>query len=306
MHQQRQPGITLALAVLVAVFLLFAYLALRQKQIMLSVILEHPPLTAPLKILSEGREVKTLIPPPLFAGAGADQTTFEVPGRTQRRYGSDMLPSITVQVLSPCGWTDLRTRVAEVPTVQDMERAAGKPGVARMRATAFTGREIPLVWIAVDNRGGSQHEVSLGSVARMIPPNSAGVSTWWAPECEGGAPVKLDGQVIGSVPKREEWSSQRSVDCDNAPIGSLARAACSSAFLIDTSGNRCYRVRELTYGPHSPYFGGTESASFSASRFRRLPGLDYFLENAPAGVSVPFAMAGAYTSRTEVTEARCP
>lgn len=308
MRSPSHAGLTLVLATLVSLFVFFAYLAtLRQKQVTFSVIVEHPPRTLPLRILADGREVQTLAALPLFAKTGLEQTSLEVKGRAQRRYGPEMLPSVAVQTLMPCGWKDLNVRVNEVPSVEDMEKTGQERGKATIRIAAFPGRKAQLLWIAVDNRGGPQHEVTVGSVTRAIPPDSAGVSIWPAPDCGEGVQVKLDGEGIGALTSWRELSpeedSQQYVACANAPFGSSARAACFFTYLIDVSGKRCYRARRLTYGPPSAYLGGAESATIPAGRFHRLPGLDYFLESAPGAVNVP--LAGVYTSRTEVTGTQC-
>jgi len=309
---------------------------------------------APVRVLADDREVRVFTPagPVRWSGPEAslravlqrETLSFEVQGRPRRGYGAEMQPKLKVQMLSPCGWVDMKV---EVPTAGEAEvrqavQKGSKPEIAAKvhsdwvppLAHPVAGFDIgvredaalapaptlyvegaatgPAARIYIDNRDGAATDVEIGADRRLIEQGAVGEITFLVPKCGEGVAVKLKGESIGQLPPWKQTSTdERFAACEVAPLGSSARAQCSWAFLLDTSGKRCYGLKVMTYG--TPGAGTrhritvvSESATYSHKRWHRLgSNVEYFLEKVPSEVTAPPMMPGDLLNLGELRDSGC-
>lgn len=156
--------------------------------------------------------------------------TFDVRGKGFRWKPPEVPPAIAAEMLFPCGWKPLKLKVLKVPTPDEI-RGAAETGTALNIAFSIE-QGFPRDWMKVwvDNRGGKQVQLSVGEVSYSIPAGSYENWDFAVPDCAEGATVKLNGTPIGTVPQRGD-----------------PELHFAGNFLVDASGNRCYRSRDLRY-----------------------------------------------------------
>ncbi|MDP9266860.1 MAG: hypothetical protein M3P27_00865 [Acidobacteriota bacterium] len=203
--------------------------------------------------------------------------------------GSDeplaMMPAIRAQVRYVCGWQDVQVALYP-PSRAAIEHAKGPLQVqALVDFQAPTFAEVS-VW--VDNRGGGDAVLSLGETKRSVAAGAAtSVQFPYYPKCDEAKIMRLNGGVIADLP----------VEPKKIP-----------AYLVDTSGSRCYTLRMKDYvvssifaspQPKPEYVSKQKAHALTNGR-----GVDYFQEAAPNSITTMNGN-GFSASRLSVMDARC-
>ena len=203
--------------------------------------------------------------------------------------GSDeplaMMPAIRAQVPYVCGWQDVPV------TLYPPSRAAIEHAKGPMPVQAFVDFEAPTfaevnVW--VDNRGGGDAVLSLGETKRSVVAGAAtNIQLPYYPKCDEARLLRLNGEVIANLPADRE---------------------SPAAYLVDTSGSRCYTLRMKDYvvssifaspQPKPEYLSKQKAHALTKGR-----GVDYFQEEAPNSITTREGN-GFSASRLSVMDARC-
>ena len=173
----------------------------------------------------------------------------------------DMLPHVEASVLSVCGWQPAKVHM-NPPSQSSIEQA--RKDHQTIPVFIYLDYERPTwqqVMVMVDNRGGKAGKVAVGEFEQDLPADSSRKLDfpYW-PNCDQARHLILNGETIGNIEED-----------NNSPGTALP-------MLLDTSGDRCYRLEWRTYSNSPGGFGGSGSKTYTAQRLRILSsGVDYFL-----------------------------
>ncbi len=190
-------------------------------------------------------------------------------------------PTVAAEALFPCGWKRLNVDLQKSPGDQEIRHAdeSGQPA----RISGLLDR-LPssLTWslkFLVDNRAGGAAQLSVGQVVLAIPAGASGMWDFPPPACEQGSVIRLNGTQVGTVPKEQWWPP--------------TKTPTDEPFLIDTSGQRCYRSRQLEYAPKGGIaFVSPETHYYNRRALHQLAlySPEFFLEPAPKEIPASVAL----------------
>ncbi len=175
----------------------------------------------------------------------------------------ELADDFTLTVATPCGEHAVPS---SFPT--DVEATSFRLGVWPSRDHVF-----------VDNRGGPARRLMIGELAFDAAPDALSGLDVLVEHCARPIPIELDGRRIGQIGP----SPQRGA-------------------LVDPTGSRCYRLRQIKYGAGSEH-PGDAPVLFTRALVHPLEHfVEHMLEAAPATVKVHTMDA----QRHEVLEVPCP
>lgn len=198
-------------------------------------------------------------------------------------------PSITAQVLLPCGWKEFPV-LPESGVAWEVFRDRAKAGQKPSLPYQFPSHvpDFELLPILVDNRTGEESGLRVGQATVRVPAHRAPSLDSFVPQCAEGGVLQFNGVEIGRISKEE-----------------IAAVPDRAQVLIDPTAKHCYNVRSIVYvdanliGP-----GGLEQEKptrLSGKHVYLLPHLatDVF-KPAPSSVMDEFS-----ATRYELLDARC-
>jgi hypothetical protein len=182
----------------------------------------------------------------------SNQTAVEIDVPENQDLRSKFLTE-NLEVLGPDAWVKI-SGLGEIDYRQDnvLTLAVSCPGE---------------VMIFFDNRTNPSGELTIGQLKFPLPANGAGAFRFPGPSASEGAVVRLGGEQIGTIDPLD--------------------AAKKRTYLVDTTGHRAYRYREVFYGPGLQ----NERHRYSERHFHIIPGdVFYFLCPAPDSIKSAFAV----------------
>lgn len=292
--------------ILLAVFVVLAAVSgigiwqqLRPKQVTFRLKVQMPSDPSPaIRLLADGREL----------GVFTQTTSLTLPSRSHRKLEPEaMLPELTAQAMSPCGWRDVKLSVSGAPTAEDLKAAERDEKELPLRLS--TGQlQMNTVEFWADNRRGAEVRLAIGQMELKIPADAHQEYVLPVVECPGGLEVKLDGRKVADLPAvvaKEGFEQGNSYSLGHPDVDE----SISRVFLLDLSGARCYRISEKAYAkPGSWGFGSDTVKYYSRKHLHRLDptSIDYFLEKAPQKVQVSASFSSMlFDLRNELMEIPC-
>jgi len=211
--------------------------------------------------------------------------SFEVKSEGSRREPPAPL-RISGEMLFPCGWKPVNIKVLKAPTTQQI--SAAMEGDRPLAVNLSVDQGFPRDWLGVwvDNRSGEQFELSLGQLKYTIPAGSSAKWDFAVPDCDEGSVMRINGTEIGVVPQKGD-----------------AVLNTAMQLLVDVSGKRCYRSRDLEYNNMGWTAQAPQTRTYRGERLHKLDfgAVSFFLQPAPKtissqdfsvpGTDMPFALA---------------
>jgi hypothetical protein len=193
--------------------------------------------------------------------------------------------SVQAQVLHPDGWKDGSAKIF---------KGSNEPTIL-----VFFDEKLPEHWkieigLQVDNRGGEATEIFVGAMPEKIKAGGKDELFYPAPSAAEHAVVRIGGKEVGTL-----W-----------PVGEPEPDRDKADFLIDVSGKRDYRYREVYYSSQGI---SAEAAEFiklkpvqgelRAKFVHRVPfNFSFFLEPAPSKIELPAKPFDEFVVRTEIVD----
>lgn len=300
MHTRKKLLIVLvglAVATATAVFLRFG--RPRQLTFDVSLLALRKPVP-PLKLYADGQPIRDYSvayeedagPYPVSSAT----ISFQVMGPTYYWKVQETNPTLAAEMLHPCGWKPVKIKAVYTPPPEVIRKAAESGFHPSLVASIPLELNDLKVW--VDNRGGKQMELSIGRLVTTIPAGASERFEFPMPDCHEGTSVKLDGSPVGDIPE-----TVRSAAPNDYSV--------SQAFLVDTSGKRCYRYHFVDYGKPGLSSYDTGFNYYSRKRLHHLEStVEFFLRTAPKAVVPSQSLLETYSedlpvSLGELVESPC-
>ncbi|HUF79540.1 MAG TPA: hypothetical protein VMN03_00270 [Burkholderiales bacterium] len=257
-----------------------------------------------VRLRADGRELGVFTAP----------ATLALPSRPHRKFEPEaLLPKLTAQMLSPCGWRDVSVAVDGAPSAEELRAAERDHQELPLRVTSGS-LQLNHAEFWTDNRGGPEARLAIGQMEVKLPADAHQEYALPLADCAEGLAVTLDGKKVAELPPAITQAG-----FDQGSTYSLGHPdvdeSVSRVFLLDVSGARCYRITEKKYGkPGADYFGfapGETEMTYRRKHLHRMMPTDvhFFLEKAPKTlqVSTQFSAVsyGMFELRNELVEIPC-
>lgn len=197
-------------------------------------------------------------------------------------------PSITAQVLLPCGWKEVPVTLmygVAWDVIRDDAKAGRQPSLPYEFTYIADFQSLPVL---VDNRAGEESELRIGQATVRVPAHAATSLDSFVPQCMEGAVLRFNGVDIGKISKE-----------DIAAVPNIQ-------VLIDPTAKHCYNARSVFYGTFEDVL--LTPGGFAQPKPTRLSGKHlYLLPQRPTDVfkPAPSSVDDHNAKRYELLDARC-